>query len=542
MSAARLFAPAATVVLVVLTVVGPSGPLDAAAADPPTFVYAPPVDAPVVDPFRPPPSPWAPGNRGIDYATVPGSAVTVAAAGQVVFAGPVGAALHVTVAHPDGLRTSYSFLAEVHVRVGQVLPAGVVLGLAGPVLHLGVRDALGTYLDPLGVLGRPARAVLVPGGDDGAPVIDRGDELGALLSVAAEGWRRFGPRLPAFALPGGASLLEALGPAALAHELVGLSPAVRLARIVDRVRTQRAQACTSGEQPVPPPSERVVVLVGGFGSTSDAAGADRVDVAALGYDPDDVVRYSYRGGRTPAPPGVEGPLVGLPTSTYDAEDSQGDLPAAGDELAELLVRVAEARPGVPIDVIAHSQGGVVTRLALDQAATDGTLPAEVDAVVTLGTPHQGADLATAAAAASGGPQGDRLIELAHRLGLPADPDRPALAQLAEVSPVIDQLAAAGVPPGVRLTSIGARGDLTVPAGRTEVPGAAHVVVPLFGPSAHDDLPSSAAATREIALAVAGLPPSCESIGDVIADTVVSEGVSWVEDGLGLALSSAQAAW
>ena len=34
--------------------------------------YQPPVDAPVTDPFRPPLTPYGPGNRGIDYATVPG--------------------------------------------------------------------------------------------------------------------------------------------------------------------------------------------------------------------------------------------------------------------------------------------------------------------------------------------------------------------------------------------------------------------------------------------------------------------------------------
>src|SRR5438309_10248638 len=74
--------------------------------------YVAPVDAPVVDGFRPPPQPWAPGNRGLDYATTPGAEVHAAADGEVVFAGAVADGLHVVVLHPDGIRTSYSFLGS----------------------------------------------------------------------------------------------------------------------------------------------------------------------------------------------------------------------------------------------------------------------------------------------------------------------------------------------------------------------------------------------------------------------------------------------
>ena len=85
--------------------------------------YRPPVDAPVTDPFRPPLTPYGPGNRGIEYATVPGTLVRAAADGLVVFAGPVAGALHVTVLHGDGIRTSYSFLAVIRVRRGPVWSA-----------------------------------------------------------------------------------------------------------------------------------------------------------------------------------------------------------------------------------------------------------------------------------------------------------------------------------------------------------------------------------------------------------------------------------
>jgi murein DD-endopeptidase MepM/ murein hydrolase activator NlpD len=109
--------------------------------------YAPPVVAPVTDPFRPPPQPWLPGNRGIEYATTPGTPVRAAGRGRVSFAGPVAGALHVTVAHPDGIRTSYSFLATVTVRAGADVVRGQVVGTTGPRLHVGARRG-DTYIDP----------------------------------------------------------------------------------------------------------------------------------------------------------------------------------------------------------------------------------------------------------------------------------------------------------------------------------------------------------------------------------------------------------
>src|SRR5689334_24427189 len=111
MLAVRLVLVTAVVALT-LTVASPP----TAAAPPPSRVsYVPPVDAPVVDPFRPPTSRYGPGNRGLDYGTQPGDTVRAAADGVVIFAGEVGGTLHVTIRHADGLRTSYSFLATITV-------------------------------------------------------------------------------------------------------------------------------------------------------------------------------------------------------------------------------------------------------------------------------------------------------------------------------------------------------------------------------------------------------------------------------------------
>ena len=125
--------------------------------------YKPPVDAPVVDPFRAPPAPWAAGNRGIEYATRPGTRVGAAADGTVVFAGMVGGSLHVVVRHADGVRTSYSFLRSVLVHRGDEVVQGEPVGTTGDRFHFGARIG-DVYIDPallFGDAGSP-RVHLVP--------------------------------------------------------------------------------------------------------------------------------------------------------------------------------------------------------------------------------------------------------------------------------------------------------------------------------------------------------------------------------------------
>src|SRR5947209_262910 len=110
--------------------------------------YRPPVAAPVADPFRPPSQAYGPGNRGLDYATAPGTEVKAAADGEVVFAGQVGGTLHVVVLHPDGIRTSYSFLSAIRVQRGDHVRQGQVLGsTSGQPFHFGAR-AGDAYVDP----------------------------------------------------------------------------------------------------------------------------------------------------------------------------------------------------------------------------------------------------------------------------------------------------------------------------------------------------------------------------------------------------------
>lgn len=109
--------------------------------------YQPPVLAPITDHFREPAHPYGPGNRGIDYATVPGTPVRAAAPGRVTFVGAVAGRLVVVLLHADGLRTTYDGLATIAVAQADDVGGGVALGTASAHLHFGVRDGT-TYLDP----------------------------------------------------------------------------------------------------------------------------------------------------------------------------------------------------------------------------------------------------------------------------------------------------------------------------------------------------------------------------------------------------------
>lgn len=482
--------------------------------------------------FRPPPEPWAAGNRGLDYATSPGTAVAASAAGDVVFAGQVGGDLHVTVVHADGLRTSYSGLAALTVTQGQSVSAGEQVGVSADRFHFGVRDPDGTYLDPaLLFVARVPR--LVPGGDDGSVVVAGPDGSGlwaVVWDLMSSGMAvGAGPAVGVLGDAGGvlpvlAHYADQMGAAATGEDLWAILQAA----------TADAGPCTdAGVVPPAPTNRRIAVLVAGFGSTSQHTGIDGVDTAALGYDGADVVRFSYRGGRIPSDTVSAGPLADVPATPYGSTDANGDLAGSGQALVALLAEVAAAAPGVPIDVVAHSQGGVVARLGIGAAVASATLPDSVATLVTLGSPHGGADLATAGSGLAASDAGAAVLDLAGGMGLPVSSHHLALHQLSELSPVAtDDRSGELVASRLAFTSVAARGDPVVPVLRTRAPAAATTTVSVGGLSAHDDLPASAHTTREIALAVAGLPPTCRSVADRVIDEVSGRAVAGTHDAAG----------
>jgi murein DD-endopeptidase MepM/ murein hydrolase activator NlpD len=133
----------------------------AAESDLDRALWRQPVDAPIVDFFRPPSNPYGPGNRGLEYRTTPGQAVTAVADGEVVFAGQVGGRMFVVVAHSASLRSTYAFLHRVVVARGDQVSQGQLVATAGTGLHLTAR-VNGRYVDPLPYFGMRWSVRLVP--------------------------------------------------------------------------------------------------------------------------------------------------------------------------------------------------------------------------------------------------------------------------------------------------------------------------------------------------------------------------------------------
>src|SRR5690606_38416743 len=314
--------------------------------------------------------------------------VRASADGTVSFAGPVAGSLHVTVLHADGVRTSYSFLATVEVTVGQRVRRGDRLGTAGGHLHFGARvgDA---YVDPAALFGTTTTDVeLLP--FEVPPGSDPDAEARALALLAlAEG----GGGVPG--LPDVVGWLRDRAGAGVDH-LAQLNPWVRgLEMGLDLADRLSPRPCSGGPPPVAPVAgepRRVAVTVGGLGSTSTSAAIDDLRVDELGYDPDRVVRFSYAGGRTP---GTGAAFPGLATTSYTSAHTQGDVTVAAARLAALVEQVLAAAPEAVVDLHAPSLGGLVARLAVMELAERDVDPARLGTLVTLGTPHRGADLATA---------------------------------------------------------------------------------------------------------------------------------------------------
>ncbi len=111
----------------------------------------PPVPGTVVRSFDPPAHPYGPGHRGVGLEAAPGAPVVAALAGTVTFAGAVADVGWVTVAHGQGLDTTYGPLDPRAVTAGQRVERGQRLGRladAATHLHWGAR-LHGVYLDPL---------------------------------------------------------------------------------------------------------------------------------------------------------------------------------------------------------------------------------------------------------------------------------------------------------------------------------------------------------------------------------------------------------
>ena len=531
-------------------------------------VWLPPVDGPVGRAFQAPAFAYGPGHRGIDFAVPPGTPVRASSDGVVAFAGPVAGSLHVVVAHEGNLRTTYAFLAGIGVRAGDRVVRGQVVGAAGSSgpehdaggLHFGVR--LGDrYLDPqrlfdvcdLTQLVRlipadelpaepwDARRVisgsLASGGSGVAAVAGDlagalGNAAGAAVDTGRSGWDAMSGAVGA-AARGARAVAEAgasaaRGLAGVVGAAFGHSPAGIVAPVAMDVAAGAAdwwhhrQECSDGRAAADGTggSGHLLMAVGGI----DTAGAPHdptfgLDTRVLGYRDDEVTYFSY------APDG----------GAYRADQTHGDLQRAGLHLAEQLKRAQREHPGREVDLIAHSQGGVVVDVFLQDYynAADPEYP-PIGTVVTLSSPHEGAPLATAAADWRASPVGKELIEAAEER-LPVPPaSAPSVRQLDEHSRFLRNLWDDRLPEHVDFTTIGATDDIIVPATQVDVPDATKVVVGVSGGSLddHANIPRDPGALGVVRAALEGRAPPCVGVVEGLRGVVLPTLITRIEHGLG----------
>ncbi|MBW3594333.1 MAG: peptidoglycan DD-metalloendopeptidase family protein [Actinobacteria bacterium] len=391
----------------------------------------PPVDAPISAAFVAPASDFGAGHRGIDYSVPVGTRVRSAAPGTVAFSGSVAGVLAVAIDHGAGIETTYTGLSRIDVEDGDHVDEGRFVGATGevhgePALHFGVK-LHGTYVDP--------NELLVPldvaGAIHLAPLEWMPDQLGALGAPLAP------PRS------------------------VGTSrPACRPIQPVTR--------------PARPPNDNIVVAVAGI--TSKTRGGISADIyesgpELLGYAGDSTYYFSYAG--------TDGPDLHQP---YDREDTYVDIRTAARRLRALMSEISRRHPGREVDLIAHSQGGIVARTYLTQASRTGDALPVVEHLVTYASPHRGAPGAGQVAPLRDGTfTGRYVLEAAKGLsasGLPIpDPSSPAVGQLAPGSELMNSLAREDTAYGTRVLTLAIPNDPVVPADRAFIAGQPSRIVP-----------------------------------------------------------------
>lgn len=125
------------------------------------------VDAPVIDPFRPPECRWCPGNRGLEFGSAPGDDVNAPLDAVVSFDGEVAGVRFLTLQRGSGATRLLVTIGGLDPSTprrarGTAVSAGELLGRASGAVHLGVRVA-GEYADPARWLGSGRMApMLIP--------------------------------------------------------------------------------------------------------------------------------------------------------------------------------------------------------------------------------------------------------------------------------------------------------------------------------------------------------------------------------------------
>ena len=444
----------------------------------PGILLAPPVSAPIAARFVAHGTDWGPGHRGIDYVVGAGTAIRAAAAGRVEFAGRVAGVFAITVDHGNGISTTYSRLSDILVTEGAVVGAGTWIGRAGSShggsaggLHFGVKQGT-RYVDPESFLG-PLRS-------------DHAFHLAPLR------WRPLTTPTPELWDPLGAG--------------------------------EASEPCRTYPSTSSAPNDNVAVAIAGLDSqTKGELSADMYEHGPeqIGYPSRRVYRFSYAS--------TDGPRLHEPyarTATYR------DIRSSATKLRSLLVDIARRHPGAGVDLIAHSQGGIVARTLLSLVAEtwDPRLP-PIEHLVTFSSPHTGAPLAATLRELRSSSGGDRLVDILRawsRSGASVpDPHAVSVDQLKPDSVLMAALAQEDLFLGTRVLTLGIANDVVVPADHSMIPGKTSAIVGPAGLNGHSGVLTSERAWGIAHAFLRDADPSCRSTWDLWGPRV-GRVVSWSE--------------
>lgn len=501
----------------------------APAADPPAG-WIRPVPGAVAEPFAVPRSRYGAGHRGVDLVAPPGAPVLAAGAGTVTFAGTVAGTLHVVVDHGDGVVTSVSFLATVAVRRGQRVTRGQALGTAGGsgpehavgVVHLGLR-VHGTYVDPMRLFApvdlaraihlapvrrRPAQRGLASTADESRELADAlriPQHVPGLEPAPDRAWWEVARDGLGSFVTGMMTVAEIEGrPVVMAWHLFLASPAGAPARDLAAIGRRIARALRDGERCTPSAAARtgggsghLAFAVGGINSATDPRTGRTfdLDTRALGYHRREVGWFSYA---------ADG-------GAYRPVDTYRDLLDQARNLRTQLRAFAVRHPGREVDLIAHSQGGVVVDafLAYLYDPADPSLP-PLGNVLTMSSPHRGATIARVAAEVGSGPNGRLLLRTGSEVTDGAMPpvDGASTRQLDPDGDFMRRLRDRPFPGMLDVTSLGATDDVVVDQLATERRGARSVIVNPAGAGDHSAIVHDPQSLRAARLALELRPPEC----------------------------------
>jgi peptidase M23-like protein/putative serine esterase DUF676 len=291
------------------------------------------------------------------------------------------------------------------------------------------------------------------------------------------------------------------------------------------------------------PNGNIVVAVAGIGSHTDrqkngtiTSNADMysMDLRTLGFKEDQIFHFSYKGIEQ----GGQGPY--RLHAPYSKKDTYKSIRESAELLSKQLRAIHRLYPNKKIDVVAHSQGGLVAEYCIEHFyRPDSAKSPHLAHYVTIATPHQGTDGALLYSALSRGSLGQAvasgLDQVADGTGLPR-PSATSVREMAEGSSFIRELNKGWDPRKVRTTTVGAAFDFVVPAPHTLLKGSAHYTTNLSNFSfsslnAHSAAVSATTTKGIVYNALRDTPSACTSLRDAFADFGTGRVISNVEQEL-----------